>query len=186
MVDSVFNPVQLKTVFDPTVIKTSSIGGGSFPKAPGGGSTGLSGGGSTGLSDGAGAAISGGLQAAGSIFSAYMAAKSAKAQIEAEKNKHNADTRLNVAQYNQNQNRLAGLAGVASGQEQFNRNLATDALNTQYGVTDVNQLKGTAGFADAAKAYNTAGLNAAANATKQFKGKGDYSTLISSNYEVHN
>ena len=88
------------------------------------------------LTGASGAAAAGAFQAAGSIFSAYMASRTAKRQMEAEKKKHNADTRLNVAQFDLNQTRLAGLAGVASGQEQFARDQDKLALGAKYGITD--------------------------------------------------
>lgn len=80
--------------------------------------------------EGYGAAIGGTVQGLGTALAGYWAAKQAAADRKAKTEMFNKENLLNINQFNLNQNRLAGLAGVFSGKAASNYNLAKE----QYGL----------------------------------------------------
>ena len=161
---------------------------------------------SAGISTGMGTAIGGGIQGVASLAAAYLQTKEAKKLREQAKRKHNADTKLQLKQFNMNQDRLAGLAGVTSGQEQFQQGLATSAFDAKYGsdvdsigadnqswqqrydanVTAETDMGANVTSADAymQSMRNKSIQDANATARTEFTGKGDYKNMNADNYTI--
>lgn len=110
---------------------------------------------------GYGAGVGGAISGIGSAYAAYTASQQAEADREQKRDVWNKDTKLKIAQFNLNQNRLAGLASVLSG--------ARGEARANSGLAQ--------GYSD-----ERAALDATSKA--KFQGQGDYSTLKSSDYEI--
>jgi len=114
------------------------------------------------------AAAAGGIvQGFGTAYGAWMASEAAKEERKQKKNIWNKDTGLKIAQFNLNQNRLSGLASVLGGERSQNR-AALRQASGGYGTDTYKKLR--------------SGADAAAKNT--YQGKGDYSTLKASDYQL--
>jgi hypothetical protein len=140
--------------------------------------------------------IGGIVQGLGTAYSAYTTTKEAEKARKDAKAKHNADTALQVKQFNINQNRLAGLAAVMSGEESFQRDQAQTAFQAKYGSTDWNQKLQTdqaaglpIGNISTGEAYQNQMMHqsqqaADARANAVYPGKGNFEKLDSTKYQM--
>ena len=110
-------------------------------------------------------AIGGAISGAATAYSAYLAAEQAEAERKQKKDIWNKDTKLKISQFNMNQNRLSGLAGIASGR-------AKEYLDK------MGMKPGDEGYADAR-------AQATADSKSYYQGKGDYSTLNTGDYTIN-
>jgi len=115
---------------------------------------------------GIGAGVGGAISGISTAYAAYTAQKEAEAARKQQKEMWNKDTGLKIAQFNMNQNRLAGLAAITGGKTARYRGQIDPTLDR-----------------DSQEYYDA--LDAARErARTETQGTGDYSTLTASDYQI--